>query len=137
MSTFWAAQYVNSGDASFFNLRLRRDKNGNVIARDNDILNRAPQLVGDLFDDEYDDEAFTVLNFLAEESLAHFRETLEYLADYDETFAFVGVSETENKIYVFSENDGDSLADYEEIEFTRVSLAELSVFGKKFLEGKI
>jgi len=136
MSTFWAARYINSGDDSFFSFRLRREKDGNVSERHKILLDRAPQLVTDLFDGGYHDEAFTVLNFLAQESSAHFRETLEYISGYDEIFASVGVSSS-NEMYVFRENDDDALTDHEEIEFQLMSLAELSVFGEKFYEGKM
>ena len=134
MNIFWAARYINTHE-SFFNHVLQRDKHGNVCADDNDILERAPQLVGDLFDHEYDNEAFTVLNFLGQESPGYFREALEYIAVYSEDFVFVGVNM--GKFYVFSVDDCDAVADYEEIEFTRMSLAELSAFGKKFYKGKM
>lgn len=137
-AAFWGAQYVNCYglhryEGSLFNFNLRVNE---LDENELQIVENAPELVGDLFNDgDYDDEACTVLSFLGNAGngyLAHFRKALEFIDDDDETFVQVGL--VENEFRVATEN---STADDYDFDHTRMSLTELKVFGEKFCEGKI
>ena len=94
MSSFFAAQYVNSDWSPFNFINIRGH-----------LLEESPKLVGDLFNDGYITEACTVLTYLGMENRyrKYFHEALSFIRTDDHTNVCVQIQN--GSIRVYWEND--------------------------------